>query len=130
MAFQPTYGVLLAVAIIGTSGILPAQQGAQTSSGEPNVTSERNIRERELSRQRWQSAGRKVPGANPASLRARAIQQKLQMRSSSAFNFAATTGAWASLGPKPLPSDASGTGLQDYGFVSGRATAVAIDPND
>ena len=39
-------------------------------------------------------------------------------------------GAWTSLGPKPLPSDASGTGLQDYGFVSGRATAVAIDPND
>src|SRR5437763_17028642 len=32
--------------------------------------------------------------------------------------------------PNPLPSDASGTGLQDYGFVSGRATAVAIDPND
>lgn len=29
-----------------------------------------------------------------------------------------------------LPSDASGIGLQDYGWVSGRATAVAIDPND
>ena len=37
---------------------------------------------------------------------------------------------WISLGPLPLPSDASGTGLQDYGWVTGRATAVAIDPND
>src|SRR5437868_12673803 len=119
MAFRANYGLLLAIAIIGMSGILPAQQAAQTPSGEPNVTSERNIRERV--RRKWQSAGRKVPGGNSASLRARAIQHKLQMRSSSAFNFAATTGAWASLGPKPLPSDASGTGLQDYGFVSGRA---------
>jgi photosystem II stability/assembly factor-like uncharacterized protein len=29
-----------------------------------------------------------------------------------------------------LPSDASGIGLQDYNWVSGRATTVAIDPND
>src|SRR5947208_16609689 len=109
MAFQPTYGLLLAVAIIGTSGISPAQQAAQPASGGPNVISETSIRERVLSRHKWQSAGRKVPGGNPASLRARAIQQKVQMRSASAFNFAATAGAWASLGPQPLPSDASGT---------------------
>src|SRR5438132_9847315 len=129
MAFRPTYG-WLSVAIIGMSGILPAQQGAQPSSGSPDVISQRNIRERVVSRQKWQSVGRRLPGANSAALRARAIQQKLQMRSASAFNFAATAGTWTSLGPQPLPSDASGTGLQDYGFVSGRATAVAIDPND
>ena len=40
------------------------------------------------------------------------------------------SGAWVSLGPLPLPSDASGIGLQDYNWVSGRATTVAIDPND
>src|SRR5437868_7412616 len=124
MAFQPTYGLLLAVAIIGTSGISPAQQAAQPASGGPNVISETSIRERELSRHKWQSAGRKVPGGNSASLRARAIQHKLQMRSSHPLSSALMSGAWASLGPKPLPSDASGTGLQDYGFVSGRATAV------
>ncbi len=39
-------------------------------------------------------------------------------------------GGWTSLGPLPLLSDASGVGIQDYGWVSGRATAVAIDPND
>ncbi len=37
---------------------------------------------------------------------------------------------WTPLGPAPLASDASGIGLQDYGPVSGRATAVAIDPAD
>jgi hypothetical protein len=130
MAFRPTYGLLAAVAIVAMSGTLLAQQGAQPDSAAPNVISERSIRERMLSRQKWQSAGRRVPGASSAALRAHAIQQKMQMRSASAFNFAATADTWTSLGPQPLPSDASGTGLQDYGFVSGRATAVAIDPND
>lgn len=45
-------------------------------------------------------------------------------------NATGLSAGWVSLGPRPLPSDASGSGLQDYGFVSGRATAVAIDPND
>src|SRR3954471_16996784 len=90
----------------------------------------RIIRERVISRQRWQSAGRKIPGRNSAASRARALQQKWQMRSARALNSVITPGAWISLGPKSLPSDASGTGLQDYGFVSGRVTAVAVDPND
>ena len=34
------------------------------------------------------------------------------------------------MGPAPLASDATGSGFQDYGWVSGRATAVAIDPAD
>lgn len=37
---------------------------------------------------------------------------------------------WVPLGPAPLASDASGIGQQDYGWVSGRATSVAIDPAD
>ena len=41
-----------------------------------------------------------------------------------------SSGTWQPLGPSPLASDASGTGQQDYGWVSGRATAVAIDPAD
>lgn len=45
-------------------------------------------------------------------------------------NAAGASGVWTSLGPLPLPSDASGVGLQDYSWVTGRATAVAIDPND
>ena len=46
--------------------------------------------------------------------------------SSKAGGPSATAGTWMSLGPQPLPSDAGGTGLQDYGFVSGRANSVAI----
>ncbi len=42
----------------------------------------------------------------------------------------ASSATWTPLGPVPLASDATGTGFQDYGQVSGRATAVAIDPAD
>jgi large repetitive protein len=81
-------------------------------------------------REQWQMNGR--AGQGTAGLRRQAIQQKLRMRSIwlAAKPFAVLTGGWNSLGPLPLPSDASGTGIQDYGWVSGRATAVAIDPND
>src|SRR5205085_12177078 len=87
---------------------------------------------RRLDRDKWQMAGRRLPGAPAATLRSRAIRQKLQMRAarSSAQVATSTGGAWVSLGPSPLPSDASGIGLQDYNWGSGRATTVAIDPND
>ena len=41
-----------------------------------------------------------------------------------------SSGGWTPLGPVPLASDATGDGFQDYHQVSGRATAVAIDPAD
>lgn len=121
--------LLMAAASSGISGVLHAQQTALPDTGSASLISDR-IRQRVLSRQRWQLAGRRIPGANSAALRARAIQQKLQVRSARSLSAAAVPGTWVSLGPKPFPSDASGTGLQDYGFVSGRATAVAVDPND
>ncbi|MGP0095759.1 MAG: hypothetical protein ACLPHI_01865 [Terriglobales bacterium] len=34
------------------------------------------------------------------------------------------------MGPSPLASDATGDGMQDYNWVSGRATSVVIDPAD
>jgi hypothetical protein len=40
------------------------------------------------------------------------------------------TAVWSPLGPLPLASDASGVGEYDYDWVSGRATAVAVDPAD
>lgn len=129
MAHRFTCALLATVAIFGASGILPAQETTLTDGRSPDLISKRIARQR-LARQQWQSAGRRVPAANSAALRARAVQQKLQMRSERALSSAVIPGTWSSLGPKPLPSDASGTGLQDYGFVSGRATAVAIDPND
>jgi hypothetical protein len=80
--------------------------------------------------------GRTAPsGESAAVLRFRAYQQKLQLRKSR-FSARAVTAVphtvlpfgWTPLGPAPLASD-PGTG-QNYGSVSGRATAVAIDPAD
>src|SRR5438067_1587588 len=92
-------------------------------------------------REQWFLRGRIVPGESAAALRYRAHLQKMQMR---AARIAAAqrhgnagisqplgpSGSWMPLGPAPLASDASGSGFQDYNWVSGRATAVAIDPAD
>src|SRR5436305_4606582 len=104
-----TCALLAAVAIFAPSGILPAKEMPPPDTRSPDVVSERIARQR-VARQHWQSAGRRVPGANSAALRARAIQQKLQMRSARALSSVVVPGTWTSLGPKPLPSDASGTG--------------------
>jgi hypothetical protein len=91
-------------------------------------------------RERWFQHGRMVPGQSAAALRYRAHRQKIQLR---ALNLAQTRivgmtalprvavgAAWTPLGPAPLASDATGLGVQDYGPVAGRATAVAVDPAD
>ena len=72
-----------------------------------------------------------------ATLLQRAYQQKLSLRRKrvSAYaisSFSSPSGnSWSSLGPAPLLSNASGDlGEQDYGPVSGRVTAIAVDPND
>src|SRR5215467_9272609 len=108
----------------GIFGILAICAIAQTAAPQSALQRGRD----RLAREHWQNAGRRIPGASSATLRERALQQKLRARASSSA--AAVSGAWVQLGPLPLPSDASGIGLQDYGWVSGRATAVAIDPND
>ncbi len=91
-------------------------------------------------REQWFEHGRALPGQSAAALRYRAHRQKLELR---AWRAAAPRSAgvialprdapgtvWKPLGPAPLASDASGTGVQDYGLVTGRATAVAVDPAD
>ena len=85
----------------------------------------------------WFYRGRVSRGQVSAELRRRAQESKLRLRalradpSSQAYaQTSLSSGSWIPLGPAPLASDASGTGLQDYGFVSGRATSIAIDPAD
>jgi hypothetical protein len=90
--------------------------------------------------EQWFENGRVIPGQAAAALRYRAHRQKLELRAShaaaprsaamSAFPRVAPGTVWTPLGPAPLASDASGLGVQDYGPVAGRATAVAIDPAD
>ena len=78
--------------------------------------------------EQWQRHGRMVPGANAAQLRYRAYLQKMHLRS--AVRPPAGASGWVPLGPAPLASDATGLGEQNYNWVSGRATAVAIDTSD
>jgi hypothetical protein len=115
------------------SAICAFGQGSKlTSEFEPVQDRDRDDpRAREL----WFMRGRTAPnGESAAALRFRAFQQKMQMRRQLgargvfAVPHASGTGAWMPLGPAPLASDA-GTG-QNYGAVSGRSTAVAIDPAD
>lgn len=87
----------------------------------------------------WFYRGRVIHGLPSAELRRRAYQAKMQLRRQSAKALVAATanaqpslssGSWTPLGPLPLASDASGNGTQDYRQVTGRATAVVIDPAD
>src|ERR1700694_5478708 len=85
-------------------------------------------------RAEWNMRGREVPkGESAAALRLRAHQQKMAMRAqreAAAKAPRAQVGAppaagWVALGPAPLGCDQN-----FYGMVSGRSTAVAIDPSD
>jgi len=85
-------------------------------------------------REQWFLRGRTSRGQPGAGLRYRAYLQKMRMRAArvkkSSDASPAAPGFWSQLGPAPLASDASGVGEFDYGWVSGRASAVAIDPAD
>ena len=100
-------------------------------SQQPTDQREVLASQKRRAREQWQMSGHRIQGA--AALRWQALQQKLEARigrSTANSRMVVTNSGWISLGPSSLPSDASGTGLQDYGRVSGRATAVVIDPND
>jgi hypothetical protein len=116
---------------------------AQTPAPSTQLTiPDKTKRSKMEAQNRWFTRGRTAPtGQSSAELRLRAHQFKMHRRLRatpfvpSAKNDA-TAGAvssgegWIPLGPAPLASDASGFGLRDYGWVSGRATAVAIDLAD
>jgi hypothetical protein len=59
-----------------------------------------------------------------------ALQTAGTSSSAGAAQIPASGAVWTPLGPAPENSDSSGTGYQDYGPVTGRATSVVIDPND
>jgi hypothetical protein len=96
--------------------------------------------DRPWERDQWFLHGRLIPGQSAAALRYRAHSQKIRLRAArraaegggpaGRFQGSGSSPAWIPLGPAPLASDASGAGFQDYGWVSGRATAIAIDPAD
>src|SRR5580658_5491720 len=110
-------------------------QSARKTAPETPVADADAAHEKE--RSEWFLRGRVIPGKSSAELRYRAYQAKMQARSARLARALAhpdsqssLAGAWTPLGPVPLASDATGDGFQNYNQVSGRATAVAIDPAD
>jgi hypothetical protein len=95
--------------------------------------SARNIHRRE----QWFAQGRVVMAHPDAAARYRALQDKMKARairrpqgSPTISSTNVLLGDWVPLGPAPEASDASGVRLQDYNYVAGRATAVAVDAAD
>src|SRR5215469_6391880 len=125
----------LSVLFAGASSVTFAQGAKQPV---PDTTVEEHDQDHPAARDAWFMRGRTAPsGESAALLRYRAYQQKLQLRRQtfaaravSPVPHVVNSGGWSALGPAPLASDATGTGGQDYLQVSGRATAVAIDPAD
>jgi len=110
-------------------------QGARTN---PSGAGEAADGDHPAERDQWFMQGRVAPkGKTAAEMRWQAYQQKIQMRAArivaarqagTKAALAPTSAGWTALGPAPLVSN-PGSG-QDYGFVSGRATSVLIDPAD
>ena len=133
--------LVLVLTCVAAVSIVQAQGAKQAVPQSPIPDADADhVRERA----EWFFRGRLVHGKPSAELRRRAYQAKLQMREQHAAALAAglakttrtqgsgslSLGSWVALGPAPLASDATGNGTQDYRQVSGRATAVAIDPAD
>jgi hypothetical protein len=121
---------------ISLCSIAQAQVARKTVSANPIADADADHEEQ---RAEWFLHGRVVPGKSSADLRHRAYQSKMQARTAHLARIGAVqpnsqpqplSGGWTPLGPVPLASDATGDGFQDYHQVSGRATAVAIDPAD
>ncbi len=98
---------------------------------------EEKDRDRPDLRSEWMMRGRTAPkGQSAAALRLRAHQQKMAMRAQRAAALKGSgakiliTTPWVALGPAPLLSDDQNSSVPVYGPVTGRSTAVAIDPSD
>lgn len=112
---------------------------SQNASAAAHHTTSRSESDHEAERDAWFLRGRVILGEPSAELRRRAYQSKMLARTSrTSHNLpnqasqvpTQLNSGWVSLGPLPMASDASGDGFQNYNQVSGRATAVAIDPAD
>ncbi len=130
---------IVCVGFVALTSTLTLAQGSKMISPYDPIREEDT--DRPIQREQWFARGRTIPGQAAASLRYRAHLQKMQMRAAQQALFRARNaagsnplagpgGLWVPLGPAPLASDASGSGTQDYNWVSGRATSVAIDPAD
>ena len=141
MAFEVSRAVRVVVfALLPISlPLLVRAQGAKKTTPETPIADADGDHEEQ--RAQWFLRGRLVTGKSSAELRYHAYQSKMQARverlararaaqPNSRPNSQPSSAGWTPLGPVPLASDATGDGFQNYDEVSGRATAVAIDPAD
>jgi hypothetical protein len=129
--------VFLTILICSVAVSRVQAQGAKRTAADNDIADSDGDHVKE--RNEWFFRGRLVRGKPTAEFRRRAYQAKLRLRAQRAAALSVmsgvgavslSSGSWIPLGPKPLASDASGNGTQDYHQVSGRTTAVAIDPAD
>ena len=107
---------------------------AQASPGDSSLTRLRQLRKQEAA---WFLKGRATLSGTssvaPSSSALNAVRQRsMKQQSPVAPGSPADTyigTQWTPLGPAPTISAASGAD-QDYGFVSGRATAIVVDQDD
>lgn len=126
---------LLALSLLSLPSVAHAQGAKKTTPEAPVADADADHEEQ---RSEWFLRGRVIPGKSSAELRHRAYQAKMQARAARLARArtaqpnsqAPSSGGWTPLGPVPLASDATGDGFQNYNQVSGRATAVALDPAD
>lgn len=109
----------------------------EQSSAEVNAPVEMTVSHREADpkREQWFLRERILPGESAAGLRYRAYREKLRLREQSRNHGwrdagIQTSKVWSSLGPAPLASELNSDGSMRYNWVSGRATAVAVDAAD
>ena len=118
--------------VLATACMVLFASAPATPQFSPHILLNRDYRN---ARDRWFMRGR-TAGRSSADLRYRAQQAKSRNRNlrpwllTQSPGIAAAAGGWQPLGPAPLSSDATGQGWQDYGPVSGRVTAIVVDPAD
>lgn len=118
-------------------GGFDASAHPQSFPAQPSRPGAQQRLRQEMSFRRGRLPRGKAAREAAATLLQRAYQQKLSLRRKTVSAYGASSASspsgkpWSSLGPAPLLSNASGSlGEQDYGPVSGRVTAIAVDPND
>jgi len=135
MTTRPLFLLLVPVftlSLLFTAANQAFGQGTKIKSSYDSIAEE--DQDRPDKRAEWMRRGRTGPaGQSAAALRLRAHQHKMAMRVQRAAMAARVTGqapdapltGWVALGPAPLISDQN-----FFGMVSGRSTAIAIDPSD
>lgn len=113
--------------------------GGQALWGQPDQDADRDG-DHPQEREQWFLHGRSVGGRPATELLRKAQQQRDGLRLQNLLRrqvrTAATAGAltptpvWTEVGPAPLNSVLNQGDPQDYGPVTGRATAVVVDQND